>query len=61
MAALKFVLAHPAVSTVISGIRNETQAIANLGASELPDLSPALLEKLRRHNWLRANWHGDNW
>ncbi len=60
-AALKFVLAHPAVSTLISGIRNETQAMANLGASDLPDLSPQLLEKLRKHNWLRANWHGDNW
>ncbi len=60
-AALKFVLAHPAVSTLISGIRNETQAAANLGASDLPDLSPEVLEKLRKHNWLRANWHGDNW
>jgi hypothetical protein len=25
--------------------------------SELPDLSPELLVKLRRHNWRRAFWY----
>lgn len=57
-AALKFVLAHPAVSTVIPGIRNITQAEANCAVSDLPDLPPQLLEKLRRHNWRRAFWYG---
>lgn len=56
-AALKFVLAHPAVSTVIPGIRTVAQAEANCGASDLPDLTPALLAKLRRHNWRRAFWY----
>ena len=57
-AALKFVLAHPAVSTVIPGIRNPAQAEANCSTSNLPDLAPDLLEKLRRHNWRRAFWYG---
>ena len=55
--ALKFALAHPAVSTVIPGIRNPRQAELNLGVSDKPDLPPALLEKLRRHNWLRGVWY----
>jgi aryl-alcohol dehydrogenase-like predicted oxidoreductase len=57
-AALKFILAHPAVSTVIPGIRNTAQAEANCAASDLPDLTPDLLEKLRRHNWRRGFWYG---
>lgn len=56
-AALKFVLAHPAISTVIPGMRNAAQAGANAGVSDLPDLTPELLARLRRHIWLRANWH----
>lgn len=57
-AALKFVLAHPAVSTVIPGIRNVSQAEANCGVSDLPDLAPDLLVRLRRHNWRRGVWYG---
>lgn len=57
-AALKWVLAHPAVSTVIPGIRNVTQADANCGVSDLPDMPTELVEKLRRHNWRRAFWYG---
>ena len=60
-AALKFSLAHPGVSTVISGIRNLAQAEANLGASDLPDLPLSLMEKLREHNWRRDIWHGEHW
>lgn len=56
-AALKFVLAHPAVSTVIPGMRNTAQAEANVGVSDLADLPPELLARLRRHIWLRGNWH----
>ncbi len=55
--ALKFVLAHPAVSTVIPGIRNVRQAEMNLGVSEKPELPESLLLKLRRHNWQRAFWY----
>ena len=57
-AALKFVLAHPAVSTVIPGIRNVAQAGANCGVSDLPDLPAGLLVRLRRHNWRRGVWYG---
>ena len=57
-AALKFVLAHPAVSTVIPGIRTVAQAEANCGVSDLPDLPEPLLVKLRRHAWRRAFWYG---
>lgn len=56
-AALKFVLAHPAVGTVIPGMRNAAQAEANITAAALPDLPPELLQRLRRHIWLRGNWH----
>jgi aryl-alcohol dehydrogenase-like predicted oxidoreductase len=56
-AAIKFALAHPAVSTVIPGIRNVAQAEANCAVSDLPDLPPALLIQLRRHNWRKAFWH----
>ena len=57
-AALKWVLAHPAVSTVIPGIRNVAQAEANCGVSDLPAMPDALVRKLRRHNWRRAFWYG---
>jgi aryl-alcohol dehydrogenase-like predicted oxidoreductase len=55
--ALKFALAQPAVSTVIPGIRNARQAELNLSIGDKPDLPPPLLEKLRRHNWLRGVWY----
>ena len=57
-AAIKFVLAHPAVSTVIPGIRNVAQADANCGISDLPPMPPELLTKLHRHNWRRGVWYG---
>lgn len=57
-AALKFVLAHPAVSVVIPGIRTIAQAEANCGVSDLPELPPELLKRLRRHNWRRSVWYG---
>ncbi len=56
-AALKFVLAHPAVSTVIAGIRNKNQALMNIEVSDMPDLPETLIEKLRTHAWLRAFWY----
>ena len=56
-AALKFVLAHPAVSTVIPGMRNVAQAEANCTVSDLPDMPQALIEKLHQHNWRRSFWY----
>jgi len=57
-AALKFVLAHPAVSTVIPGMRTVAQAEANCAVSDLPAMPAALLEKLHRHSWRRSVWYG---
>ena len=55
--ALKFVLAHPAVSTVIPGMRRVSQAEANCGVSDKPDLDTGHLETLRGHRWNRAFWY----
>lgn len=57
-AALKFVLAHPAVSTVIVGMRNQDQALANCAVSDLPDLPAELLSRLKSHYWRRGMWNG---
>ncbi len=57
-AALKFVLAHPAVSTVIPGMRTVAQAEMNCGVSDLPAMPASLLAKLHRHNWRRSVWYG---
>jgi len=56
-AAIKFVLAHPAVSTVIPGIRTVAQADANCAVSDLPPMRADLLLRLRRHNWRRGVWY----
>ena len=56
-AAIKFALAHPAMSTVIPGMRSVAQVEANTAVSGLPDLPSGLLEKLHTHIWLRGNWH----
>jgi aryl-alcohol dehydrogenase-like predicted oxidoreductase len=55
--AIKFALAHPAMSTVIPGMRSLAQVEANTGVCALPDLPASLHEKLRAHIWLRGNWH----
>lgn len=60
-AALQFVLDHPAVSTVIPGIRNAAQAEANAAVSGLPRPDSALMLRLRRHNWRRSIWYPGNW
>lgn len=57
-AALKFTLAHPAVSTVIPGMRNAVQAALNCAVSDGPDLAPDVLARLHRHNWRRGFWYG---
>ena len=44
--ALKFSLSHPAVSTVIPGIRNRDQALQNTTISELPELEEEVLVRL---------------
>lgn len=56
--ALGFVLAHPAVSTVIAGIRNVDQAEKNIAVAELPPLSEGVLARFQPHLWRRAFWYG---
>jgi len=53
VAALKFCLSHPAVSTAIPGIRNTEQARENCSASDGKPLKPELLEELKKHRWDR--------
>src|SRR5205823_4896736 len=57
LAAIKFALSHPAMSTVIPGMRNVAQVEANVSAAALPGLPEPLLKKLQDHIWLRGNWH----
>jgi aryl-alcohol dehydrogenase-like predicted oxidoreductase len=58
--ALRFILAHPAVTTVIPGMRTPAHVRANLGVSDGRPLDSALLAGLRRHRWDRvpAWWSG---
>ncbi len=60
-AALKFVLAHEAVSCVIPGMRNAHQAEANCGVSDLPPMSEEIQRRLRGHYWHRGVWYPGNW
>jgi aryl-alcohol dehydrogenase-like predicted oxidoreductase len=51
--ALKFILHHPAVSTVIPGMRKAAHVRANLGCSGSTPLPEALLSELKNHRWDR--------
>jgi aryl-alcohol dehydrogenase-like predicted oxidoreductase len=56
--AIKYALMHPAVSTVIPGIRSVSQAKDNSAVSDIENLSNDLMLRLRKHAWLRAFWYG---
>ncbi len=47
-AALRLVLDEPAIATTIVGIKTEQQARENLAASDLPQLSPAEQDRIKR-------------
>jgi aryl-alcohol dehydrogenase-like predicted oxidoreductase len=51
---LRHILAHPAVTTVIPGMRKLHHVDANLAASGQPPLPDALLAELRTHRWNRT-------
>jgi aryl-alcohol dehydrogenase-like predicted oxidoreductase len=55
-AALRYVLSHPAVSTVIVGMRKLTHVQSNSAASEKGPLSRAALERLKEHAWSHNFW-----
>ena len=49
--ALRFCLSHPAVSTVIPGMRKIRNVESNLGVSDKGPLPGPVMELLRRHAW----------
>lgn len=51
--ALRFILANPAVSTIIPGMRKLRHVETNIQASDMAPLDPALLAELRKHRWER--------
>jgi aryl-alcohol dehydrogenase-like predicted oxidoreductase len=57
-AAIRFILSHPAVSTLIAGMRKEAHVRGNLALSDAGGLDAELLAKMRRHRWERqpAPW-----
>ncbi len=52
--ALRFILSHPSVSTVIPGMRKVHHVEMNMAVSEAGPLPGSLLHELRRHRWDRA-------
>jgi aryl-alcohol dehydrogenase-like predicted oxidoreductase len=52
--ALRHILAHPAVSTVIPGMRKLRHVEENILASDGRPLPPALLTELKGHRWERS-------
>jgi aryl-alcohol dehydrogenase-like predicted oxidoreductase len=51
--ALRFCLSHPAVSTVIPGMRSTGHVAANTAVSDAGPLPEETLRKLREHRWVR--------
>jgi aryl-alcohol dehydrogenase-like predicted oxidoreductase len=51
--ALRFILQHPCVSTVIPGMRTATHVGANIATSDGTTLPPGLMAELRAHRWDR--------
>jgi aryl-alcohol dehydrogenase-like predicted oxidoreductase len=51
---LRHILVHPAVTTVIPGMRKLRHVEQNIGVSGKPPLSPALLAELKTHRWNRT-------
>jgi aryl-alcohol dehydrogenase-like predicted oxidoreductase len=54
--ALRFCLHHPAVSTVIAGMRTVANVHRNVAAVDEGPLSDEQLAKLRAHNWDRGDF-----
>lgn len=55
--ALRYVLSHPAVSTVIPGMRTVRNVEINTQIGDGKGLPQDQVEKLKKHRWIR-NWYG---
>lgn len=53
--ALRFILSHQTVSTVIPGMRRLQHVKANMAASDKGPLPPELHDRLRQHRWDRRS------
>lgn len=51
--ALRFILSHPAVSTLIAGMRKPEHVRQNIAVSDAGPLDSALLRELKKHRWDR--------
>ena len=51
--ALRFILSHPAVSTIIPGMRKIKHVETNAAASDAGALPENLMTELRSHRWIR--------
>ena len=52
--ALRFILSHPAVSTVIPGMRKLPHVEANMVTGDAGPLADDVIERLRHHRWDRT-------
>lgn len=55
--ALRYVLSHPAVSTVIPGMRTVRNAERNMAVGDGKGLTQEQIQKLKKHRWIR-NYYG---
>jgi len=53
--ALRFIVQHPAVTTVIPGMRKSQNVLANLKAGDGVPLSDEVYQELRKHRWDRTS------
>jgi aryl-alcohol dehydrogenase-like predicted oxidoreductase len=51
--ALRFVLSHPAVSTVIPGMRSVRNVERNMAVADGRDLPEDQTRRLKAHRWVR--------
>ncbi len=56
--ALRFILANPAVSTIIPGMRSIANVETNTAVADGKHLSEKLLKELKKHKWVR-NFYGE--
>jgi aryl-alcohol dehydrogenase-like predicted oxidoreductase len=52
--SLRFILSHPAVNTIIAGMRRPDHVRQNIAASDAGPLDSSLLAELKKHRWDRT-------